>query len=480
MGNKIGLIFILFAIGCSFATTTLRTTDFSTNSQIGNIDASATEIISPQIYPNGVVKHFYYMNFKNSEPSQALTTANIKTTGKAKIYNVTVYSASITVANTATPDQIKTKPITVSQSSIIGNLVSDVSNTLNGGLAMMGLQSVPTIANISSNQTDQNGASVEYDFGLTPVQVITQGQYIVEVDTDWNMDEITISAPGWSYDPSVTACGTLPSSNTVYTLILPLSGSNSCIVMTGSNSVLDCWDEVGITGQNTITGTNATGGQGIVLNGFNDTVNNCNVSAFAQGIVINGSNNDTLNNDTINGSFNGGAGIYLPNSNFSTINGTTINTTSNADVGVWSPGTVGANNITVANSSISTTGSGSSYAVYLQAKSQNWTIFNNTINTTRITTSLSPAPWRRLPPMARTTTTPMRIIPSTSVQMFQPSPLQALPRMIRSLTTPSTPQGQARMASRTARRPTATTFSTTTTSPPPAQPRTASSTASQA
>jgi hypothetical protein len=86
---------------------------------------------------------------------------------------------------------------------------------------------------------------------------------------------------------SVTACGTLALSDTIYLVTVPLTqvGTGDCIVLTGSNDTLD-FQSNNVTGPGTGTST----GAGIRITGAEDVVEGTNntVSGFAVGVLDQG------------------------------------------------------------------------------------------------------------------------------------------------------------------------------------------------
>ncbi|MBI2662033.1 right-handed parallel beta-helix repeat-containing protein [Candidatus Woesearchaeota archaeon] len=178
--------------------------------------------------------------------------------------------------------------------------------------------------------------------------------------TSLNAGNVLFNVTGWSNysvnnDPTVlTACGSLTSANTGYTLLNNVVSSGTCFTIEAANVTLDC---AGYT----ITFGNATGASyGVYVNQTNVTVKN--------GIIT-----------RTNGSFIQGEGIYYTNA----VNGLIFNNTvliyGNLSDGVLMAGTSHGVNI---SSNLITTLGNSSPAMKLQDSVYNISVHNNIMNTT--------------------------------------------------------------------------------------------------
>ena len=212
---------------------------------------------------------------------------------------------------------------------------------------------------------------------------------------------------------SLSACGTLSSPNTVYTLTQSVSiNGSTCFSVTASNVTLNC-------ASYSVTGNNSTATYGIYSAQFNTTIKNCNISNFTDGIYFNAASNGTVqntvasttqtygiylasssnynlianstgtassnvgillysnsHNSVVNstGASSSSAGIYIMSSNLNTISGSTGISTASQGICLTT-----ASNNTISNSKIN--GSDSTYgALLIYLTSQNNTIANNTIN----------------------------------------------------------------------------------------------------
>ncbi len=185
-------------------------------------------------------------------------------------------------------------------------------------------------------------------------------------------------APALFANVALTTCANLNTASTTYDLqnsIGVYNGTGACFNISATGVVLD--------GHNFfITGGNGTSSVGVNITNTSATVQNLNIGAFQYGILANMTavaNNatNTVNNVTINVTYNGGTGINFVNGNFTVVNATTVNSTVNKGVGINS---TSSNNVTVANSTLISTGSSTANVIWLATTSQNWTIFNNSIN----------------------------------------------------------------------------------------------------
>lgn len=126
---------------------------------------------------------------------------------------------------------------------------------------------------------------------------------------------IKIDSKTLSIDPPISACGTLGTNNSVYTLTQTINGANTnpaCIYVTAENVTLDC-DGYSI---------NALGVSydGLYTNSFNTTVQNCYLKNFGYGnngydvVYDTYANNGTIKNTTAtydDGAPSSGYGLYM-------------------------------------------------------------------------------------------------------------------------------------------------------------------------
>jgi parallel beta-helix repeat protein len=163
---------------------------------------------------------------------------------------------------------------------------------------------------------------------------------------------------------SISACGTLNSPNTVYTLANNVSSSGTCFTIAANNVTLDCQGH-------TISHTGS--GYGVTVIGFNfTTVKNCrivgNTSVWNNyGIYLSSNSNNNISNNIVTSHFD--YGIYLSSSSNNDVSNNNVSLSNYTGIYLSSSSnnTLFNNNATLAN-----------YGIHLYSSSKN-TIFNNIV-----------------------------------------------------------------------------------------------------
>ncbi|MBR9705063.1 hypothetical protein GOV12_06640 [Candidatus Pacearchaeota archaeon] len=174
-----------------------------------------------------------------------------------------------------------------------------------------------------------------------------------------NQFDFSISDEGFlAYiDPVVTACGTLNSENSIYTLDRNVESMNACFSITGENVTLDC------QGYQIIYSSVGTNAIGVYSTADSSNISNCKFLS------------QDLNNFL-------GIGVYLSGSNNSFINNNHFQTTDKNEYAIQLTSSEGVlidyNNINIS--------SNNSYGIYLD-DSNDVKIFNNYINNSKFENS---------------------------------------------------------------------------------------------
>jgi hypothetical protein len=372
-----GLLFLALPIQ---ATLTLHTTEFSTISESnGSIDASQNPF-KVLIYPDHT-ESFYYANFKDAIQSSTIDISNLKASD-IKVSDITWYEPTI-VSSQKTLSDFQKQPVLVqSNPSLVDNLVAAVSDDTSALLGVVGLAGVTTVENISAVGASIDDTITDYSVELRPIDTVSQGARVYMVRSDWGYGSFNLSGPDWMIDPNVIACGTINAAG-AYTLTADLTSvAATCLTISSSHVSVDGWDELGVTGQHSITGDNTSATYGILVSGADD-VNLTNflfIKGYENAIRLSRNNGSIMVNNTLNITRNSGTGLAIPDANFSQFINGTINTTqfNNKGVGINSSG---CNNCTFANNTItSQNATGAAIGMRFNGNSANLTIYNNSFN----------------------------------------------------------------------------------------------------
>lgn len=220
---------------------------------------------------------------------------------------------------------IRFPSLTINNINFGANQISKLSGKLN----IKNISIYPiTKETVWKNNDNAQIRTVEYGEATTKISTSNARSYLAILSTgqfdsgQWGGDIGT-----YSFDPTVSACGTLNGANSVFTLNQSVSSSAgaSCFTFNSTNQTLDC-------GGFTITGDNTSARYGAVTTFNSSKVLNCIISNFSTGIYFNGAANGNINNSTIYVYFitsgSNGQGINFPaNSNNNTISNTYSNNT---------------------------------------------------------------------------------------------------------------------------------------------------------
>jgi parallel beta-helix repeat protein len=179
----------------------------------------------------------------------------------------------------------------------------------------------------------------------------------------------------FTLDPDVTDCTDMTANNSIYTLTADIVDSLALRCMNFSsdvqNTTLDC-------GGHNIDGKDTGSSYGVYATGVNvknNTVQNCNITDWTNGIYLtSSSNNNTLTNNTANSN---GFGFYLYTS--SNNNTLTNNTANSNGFGFY---LLTANNNTLTNN----TANSNDFGLYISSSNNN-TLTNNTITSSHTSAS---------------------------------------------------------------------------------------------
>jgi len=193
-------------------------------------------------------------------------------------------------------------------------------------------------------------------------------------DASWNF---TYTPANFSLDPDISACGTLSTADSIYTLTQNVSSSGTCFDITAENITLDC------NGYEINYSWGGTLGYGVVSNSSYIAIQNCQIiegnptTNYKYAIYLLSANDSIIDNNTIATSGNTGYGIYLSSSSTNTISNNTIATSGSYGYGIYLDS---SSTNTLSNNTITTSGS-TGYGIYLYSSSNSNTFSNNTITT---------------------------------------------------------------------------------------------------
>jgi parallel beta-helix repeat protein len=190
---------------------------------------------------------------------------------------------------------------------------------------------------------------------------------------EWNLT-FTDGTNKWEIDPDISACSVLDTAYGVYTLTADIinSANTYCMNISANHVILDCQGH-------TIDGTDASSTYGIYVyrssaTTTNETIKNCIVTDWYDGIYLVDSDSNTLSNITSNSNTYNGIHFYVSSSN--TLSNITANSNSYYGIFLY----YYSNSNTIKNSIIQ---GNSQYGIYLYtAGIPANLIYNNLFNNT--------------------------------------------------------------------------------------------------
>jgi len=253
--------------------------------------------------------------------------------------------------------------------------------------------------NISWNDSDPGTDTANYTLaGLAPdelymiynfsqnfmnISATSEGTLSFTIALNTTSREIRVQDSGFHV---ISNCGVIRQNNSLYQLNNSFinTTANPCINITAFNTTFDCQG---------YSMTGSTSNNGIIIywtssQNTNDTIKNCNVTNWNDGIYIYKSSSNTLTNNTAN---NNGVGIGLSSSSNNTITGGSIASSSNYDYYLSNAGSTNnfiSTNFTIRKISFADAISWFGYDNYTNDISKNSTLYTNLSTPANLTRNL--------------------------------------------------------------------------------------------
>lgn len=167
------------------------------------------------------------------------------------------------------------------------------------------------------NETGPTGEQVERTINWTRYILGARASAIsTTTSRNWMLEVIThpmaagvfnVSLGSLLFDPTLSACGTALSANTVYTLNQTINNSGAtCLTISATNVTINCAGYSILGGNNT-----ATYGIRITSTGNSSTIGNCTISGYENAIFYDDGGAGYLHNSTLSSYVSGGEALYF-------------------------------------------------------------------------------------------------------------------------------------------------------------------------
>lgn len=312
MGRTLALALILaLFLGISSA---LTITAYSTRDKVAtqNVSIDAREVKSIA-FPDGTTSHYYILSIPSIQiKDYDFTERDIWVNLKSGRFNA---MASYPIEKTESY-QIA---IIYDEKTLISEKVKIPEGTTQIEVPKDGSVKIVSYQDITAAKTS---ALINTD---------TFKQYLIEINTSSDASgEWGAKNDYFEFDPDISACGTLNSPNSVYTLTAnAVASGGSCFSIEAQNITLNC-NGFSIIGDLTADSYG--------IESFNNLTNisNCIISNFSEGIVFNNISNSTIQNTSITanlvgirlykyGLYNSGRGLIINGTNASNSYGLLLN-----------------------------------------------------------------------------------------------------------------------------------------------------------